>query len=97
VQRFARRRPGTFLAAAAIAGFAVGRVLRGASGGEDGSSGGSSDTGPGWSADAVASRAEPSAGAPPPAEMPLVTAPASGFHPPEPVTPPGPLGTGEGR
>ena len=35
LQRFARRRPGVFLLGAAAAGFAVGRILRGATAGEE--------------------------------------------------------------
>jgi len=34
VRRFARRRPGTFLVGAAVAGFAVGRLLRSSTGGD---------------------------------------------------------------
>jgi len=35
VRRFARRRPGTFLVGAAVAGFAVGRLLRSSTGGDE--------------------------------------------------------------
>jgi hypothetical protein len=40
VQRFARRRPGAFLAAAAVAGFAVSRIGRGAKDASDGAANG---------------------------------------------------------
>jgi hypothetical protein len=36
VSRFARRRPGVFLLGAGLAGFAIGRVVRGAAAGQDG-------------------------------------------------------------
>jgi hypothetical protein len=45
VQRFARRRPGAFLAAAAVAGFAVSRIGRGAKDASDGAASGAPSPG----------------------------------------------------
>jgi hypothetical protein len=86
VRRFARRRPGAFLAGAAIAGVLAGRLTRGAvaAGSDDsssGSSGGSSGSGTG----APAGRSMP---VPPPEAMPRPAGPSVPAAPP-PVTPPG--------
>jgi hypothetical protein len=103
VTRFARRRPGAFLAGAAAAGVVVSRFLRNASGssGQVGASGRTSQSGqPGPAAGALppSTSAGPGPGISgdvPPTERPAtpLTPPpgaVTGSQPPPPVAPPGP-------
>jgi hypothetical protein len=72
VQRFARRRPGVFLLGAAAAGFAVGRLVRSASGGSGESQAGRSDM-----ATALPSPGDPMFA---PEAAPLPSGPAAGME-----------------
>jgi uncharacterized protein YjbJ (UPF0337 family) len=103
VQRFARRRPGAFLAAAAVAGFAVSRVGRGAKDAQDSSSStpspGSLRTPPSGTAARDIDLTETTSPPPVPAASPppaSATSPAPGQVAPSAVTRPEQRTYGEG-
>jgi hypothetical protein len=84
VQRFARRRPGAFLAGAAITGFAVSRLGRGVQAAQDEEAG---SGGQGGAPAPGASSGSPTTGGFPPAAPSLPDGPAPAGPPPMPATP----------
>lgn len=77
LQRFARRRPGVFLAGAAAMGFAVSRLARGAKDGQESSDAASQDN----RGTATPRRGEGQAQLPPPATAPRSVPPAAAIPP----------------